>query len=309
MAWIGSFLLFCLVFFFCFSLFFFCCCCCFVLWARCFDYDLWGVFWEALQLLDELYRNFEAGLDRILPVVLPGISSKDVPPFLLIADYYTITDFSLSGSESLLRVLTGQPAEITPPLGAAPTLEPRPSERNGRRRLAKIRKGLAAAWSLTCWAARAFRRAITAINRFIERISNWFFWAVGGGILPLLCTWALNVKEESNLEELLGSGELFIVSAVLVAATYGELLREGKRSKEASKIDGPKPAIKEVGWKAAWPSQGRKFACFASAVGAIAGYGGVSTNGAQVTTYLSISVFAFTLVTGAAVMNGIERDE
>jgi hypothetical protein len=212
--------------------------------------------------------------------------------------YFTITDFSVSGSADLLWLL--------PPLhartGSAQRVAPR---------LLRWANAAQKLWNLARAGSGGLRRAARLGNEFVERISNWFVWAVGGGVIPLLCIWLLNIKKESSLQALLGNGELFIVSAVLVAATYGELLRERKaRSGEAVQYgeDRAPDAPDDNKKRFTWPSQVSRFACFASGLGAIAGYGGVVVNGPRVTMYLSIAVFLLTLVTGASIMNGIEKD-
>src|SRR5262249_32773247 len=66
-------------------------------------------------------------LQRFIPVVLPGCSAADIPLWLGPAStaHYMVSEYTVSGAEGLLRVLTGQPAEIEPPLGSVPFLAPR----------------------------------------------------------------------------------------------------------------------------------------------------------------------------------------
>lgn len=87
-----------------------------------------GVQWEAGLIRDLLYTDQKAGLRRVLPVVLPGGSPRDIPLWLRPASavYYRVSEFTVSGAENLLRVLTGQPLETEPPLGVPPVLPPRP---------------------------------------------------------------------------------------------------------------------------------------------------------------------------------------
>ena len=61
---------------------------------------------------------------RVLPVLLPGGSRDDLPGYIgdISDTYYPIRDFTVSGAEALLRVLTGQPAETVPALGPVPVL-------------------------------------------------------------------------------------------------------------------------------------------------------------------------------------------
>ena len=65
---------------------------------------------------------------RVLPVLLPGGSLDDLPGYIgSISDtYFLIADFTVSGAEPLLRVLTGQRAdpESGPVLGTIPVLPP-----------------------------------------------------------------------------------------------------------------------------------------------------------------------------------------
>ena len=52
------------------------------------------------------------------------------------ATHYQVTEYTVAGAETLLRVLTGQPLEIEPALGAVPVLPPRGARHRpaGRRR-------------------------------------------------------------------------------------------------------------------------------------------------------------------------------
>jgi transcriptional regulator with XRE-family HTH domain/DNA-binding NarL/FixJ family response regulator len=85
-------------------------------WA--FSTENRGAQHESAALRDLLHRDRPTWLSKILPVLLPGRSPDDIPLFLqpFTADHYRITEFSLVGAESLLRVITHQPA-VTPSLG------------------------------------------------------------------------------------------------------------------------------------------------------------------------------------------------
>ena len=85
-----------------------------------------GVQWEARLVRDQFYRDQKAGLRRFLPVVLPGSSADDIPLWLApaTATHYPVTACTVAGAEGLLRVLTGQPQVVVPPLGAVPPLPP-----------------------------------------------------------------------------------------------------------------------------------------------------------------------------------------
>ena len=86
-----------------------------------------GVQWEARLIRDRFYADQDAGLQLVLPVVLPGGSAADLPLWLAPASatHYLVTGYTVAGAEALLRVLTGQPREIEPGLGAVPYLPPR----------------------------------------------------------------------------------------------------------------------------------------------------------------------------------------
>ncbi|MEV7099346.1 tetratricopeptide repeat protein [Amycolatopsis sp. NPDC051045] len=84
-----------------------------------------GVQWEARLIRNAFYRDPHA-LDRFVPVVLPGQTLDGVPDFLAAASttVYRVDQFSLAGAESLLRLLTDQPAYPEPPVGELPLLPP-----------------------------------------------------------------------------------------------------------------------------------------------------------------------------------------
>jgi hypothetical protein len=85
-----------------------------------------GVQWEARLIRDRFYADQPAGLREILPVVLPGCAAADIPGWLapVAATYYTVSEFTVAGAETLLRVLTSQPGETEPPMGPVPVLPP-----------------------------------------------------------------------------------------------------------------------------------------------------------------------------------------
>jgi len=91
-----------------------------------------GVQWEARLIRDAFYRDQNA-LARFVPVVVPGQTIDGVPDFLAPATttVYHVRDFTIAGAEALLRLLTGQPADIQPPLGRRPMLPSRSSRRSG----------------------------------------------------------------------------------------------------------------------------------------------------------------------------------
>ncbi|WP_322767000.1 CHAT domain-containing protein, partial [Frankia sp. Cr1] len=83
-----------------------------------------GVQFEAALIREALYAQRAITLERVLPVVLPGMSTADIPVFLqpTAATSYPVGAFTLAGVERLLRVLTGQPGETEPPVGQVPPL-------------------------------------------------------------------------------------------------------------------------------------------------------------------------------------------
>lgn len=86
-----------------------------------------GAQWEARLIRDRIYADQERGLRQVLPVVLPGGSAADIPLWLApqAATRYEIDEYTVAGAEAQLRVLTGQPWEVTPPLGTIPVLPSR----------------------------------------------------------------------------------------------------------------------------------------------------------------------------------------
>ncbi|WP_103352491.1 SEFIR domain-containing protein [Amycolatopsis sp. CA-128772] len=80
-------------------------------------------------LLRELLQQDRATWTRrLLPVVLPGHSWREIPLFLQpsTADHYVVTDLTPAGAESLLRTVTGQETHLRPPLGPLITFPARP---------------------------------------------------------------------------------------------------------------------------------------------------------------------------------------
>jgi hypothetical protein len=83
-----------------------------------------GVQWEANLIRNEVLADPQASLNRFLPVVPPGYSADDIPAWLGPASHthYAVSQYTLTGAEKLLRLLTGQPYETLPPLGPLPSL-------------------------------------------------------------------------------------------------------------------------------------------------------------------------------------------
>ena len=89
-----------------------------------------GVQWESRLIRDRFYADQQAGWQQFIPVVLPGCSANDIPSWLAptSATHYVVSDYTVAGAESLLRVLTRQPQEVEHQLGAAPRLPSRSGE-------------------------------------------------------------------------------------------------------------------------------------------------------------------------------------
>lgn len=82
---------------------------------------------EAGLVQEVFYTDQEAGLQRVIPVVLPGGSADDLPLWLapVSTSCYRVREYTLAGADKLLRLLTDQPFETEPPLGKVPVLLPR----------------------------------------------------------------------------------------------------------------------------------------------------------------------------------------
>jgi hypothetical protein len=82
---------------------------------------------EAALLREKLHSDRPAWTRKLLPVVLPGHTPAEIPGFLQpqTADHYLVDDFTVAGSESLLRALTGQAPYVEPVRGQVPHLPPR----------------------------------------------------------------------------------------------------------------------------------------------------------------------------------------
>lgn len=84
---------------------------------------------ESALLRDLLHSDRQTWRPKLLPVVFPRFSVADIPLFLQpgTAEHYFVTEFTSTGAEELLRLLTGQPSAIRPPVGIVPFLPPHPS--------------------------------------------------------------------------------------------------------------------------------------------------------------------------------------
>ncbi|WP_191299279.1 SEFIR domain-containing protein [Lentzea cavernae] len=85
-----------------------------------------GVQAEAAVLREMLYADRARWLPRILPVVLPGRALGELPTFVQAhsASHFAVREMTDAGFEELLRVITGQPRHVRPPIGAVPALPP-----------------------------------------------------------------------------------------------------------------------------------------------------------------------------------------
>lgn len=81
-----------------------------------------GVQTEAALLRELLCANRATWVRKILPVVLPGHAIDEIPLFLQpnTASRYVVTEFTAEGANDLLRVITGQPRHVAPPVAALP---------------------------------------------------------------------------------------------------------------------------------------------------------------------------------------------
>ncbi|WP_204009099.1 toll/interleukin-1 receptor domain-containing protein [Virgisporangium aurantiacum] len=87
-----------------------------------------GVQWEARQLQELQYRDATEGTRKIIPVVLPGEDAAGFPDWLhpVGGAIYSVPELTPSGVDELIRLLTGQPLYLEPPLGR---VRPRPPRR------------------------------------------------------------------------------------------------------------------------------------------------------------------------------------
>lgn len=87
-----------------------------------------GVQAEMTVIRDFLQRDRASWTKKILPVVLPGGTLEGLPDFLgpYSLSHYRVQGLTPEGIEDLLRVITGQPRAVRPPLGPLPQLPPVP---------------------------------------------------------------------------------------------------------------------------------------------------------------------------------------
>jgi hypothetical protein len=89
-------------------------------------YESRGAQAETALLRELLQQDRPTWRRKILPVLLPGRCWTEIPAFLNPCNdtWFPIKDFTLAGAESLIRLLTAQPAHVPPERGAPPYLPP-----------------------------------------------------------------------------------------------------------------------------------------------------------------------------------------
>jgi hypothetical protein len=152
-----------------------------------------GVEYEAALLRDRLIGNRTLWYGRILPIVLPGRHRTEIPDFLgpWSGTFYEVKSFTVTGAESLMRILTGQPGEGGPIPGPPPRLPQRPPPTDSRSHiLNELIDGLSAMPALESTPARAtFLELVQArldrpVNVKIELDSREFLRDLIAGLAP-----------------------------------------------------------------------------------------------------------------------------
>lgn len=89
--------------------------------------------WEMSLLRAAAYLDRDRALSTVLPVVLPGGSIEGLPLWLAPGSCttYLVRDFTVEGSEALLRYVTAQPLVTEPPVGRVPHLPTRTGRSHG----------------------------------------------------------------------------------------------------------------------------------------------------------------------------------
>jgi hypothetical protein len=118
-----------------------------------------GSQYEAAMIRDLLTKNLRHGIERVLPVVLPGQSMHDIPAFLNphSTTRFHIEEFTQEGVSDLLAAITGQGQHPMPELGewrATPTAD---AERQ------QVMSVSAMAWTASSSDVRAGRAQIDGV--------------------------------------------------------------------------------------------------------------------------------------------------
>lgn len=85
-----------------------------------------GVRYKARFIREHLYKDEDTGMRKFLPVLLPGATVADIPHAFqpTSATHYVVISLTSEGLRPLLRLLTGQPARVEPPLNPVIVLPP-----------------------------------------------------------------------------------------------------------------------------------------------------------------------------------------
>lgn len=85
-----------------------------------------GVRFEGAILRELLYADRDTWLPRLLPVLLPGATPRDLPTWLgpTSTTVYRIREMTVAGAEELLRTILDRPPYPPVDLGPTPALPP-----------------------------------------------------------------------------------------------------------------------------------------------------------------------------------------
>ncbi|MFJ8535278.1 SEFIR domain-containing protein [Streptomyces sp. NPDC093591] len=87
-----------------------------------------GVAWESSLLRSRVYEGYQDWFEKILLVVLPGRSERELPTFFAAArmSRFLVPTLDPEGIEQLVRYMWGQPYRVPPELGPVPEYGTRP---------------------------------------------------------------------------------------------------------------------------------------------------------------------------------------
>jgi hypothetical protein len=162
-----------------------------------------GVQAETRLLRELLQQDLPTWRRKILPVVLPGQSWRDVPSFLSPCNdtHFVVSGFTVAGAEDLLRHLTQQPPYVPPQPGDAPHLPPR---RSGVGASCDPATDEGSVWTLS-------RAAVESCDVIVERVGAPVVRLSHGAYVP-------RTVEARLLERLVEPG----VTAVVGEAGHGK---------------------------------------------------------------------------------------